>query len=68
MASLVPQPNMNPTRKLSAAVIATAGMELTRFLVQHFAPSFYDAALWAALTPIVVFAVGYFVKDTDNSP
>lgn len=68
MASLVPQPNMNPTRKLSAAVIATAGMELARFLVQHFAPTFYDPALWSAMTPIVVFAVGYAVKDADNSP
>lgn len=60
------QPTINPTRKLGAATITVALIELARFLVQHFAPEFYDAALWSALTPIVMFAVGYFVKDEAN--
>jgi hypothetical protein len=60
------QPSMNPTNKLSAATISVAVVELSRFLVQHFAPEFYDAGLWSALTPMVVFAVGYFVKDEAN--
>lgn len=60
------QPSVNPTNKLSAATIAVALVELSRFLVQHFAPGFYDAALWSALTPVVVFVVGYFVKDEAN--
>lgn len=62
----VNQATINPTNKLSAATISVALVELARFLVQHFAPEFYDAALWSALTPIVVFVVGYFVKDEAN--
>jgi len=41
-------------------------MELLRVLVQNFWPGFDDAALWPALAPIAVFAVGYFIKDEAN--
>jgi hypothetical protein len=57
---------VNPTNKLGAATITVAIIELARFLVQHFAPDYYDAALWSALTPIIMFAVGYLVKDEAN--
>lgn len=55
-----------PTNKVSAFVIATALMEASRYIVQHIAPSLYDEGLWSALTPVVGFAVAYFVKDAPN--
>lgn len=66
--TVIKQPTINPTRKLSAAVIVTAAMELARYLVQHFAPQYYDPGLWSAMAPVIVFVAGYFVKDEDNSP
>lgn len=60
------QPTINPTNKLSASVIAVAVIELARVLTHNFWPAFDDAALWTALAPIAVFAVGYFVRDEQN--
>ena len=62
----VSQPTINPTRKLSAATIALAVVELLWVLLVNFAPSYADPNLKAALTPVVVFLVGYWVKDEPN--
>lgn len=62
----VSQPTLNPTRKLSAATIALAAVELAWVLLVNFAPSYADPNLKAALTPVVVFLVGYLVKDDAN--
>lgn len=64
---LVKQASINPTRKLSAAVLATAMLELARVVTIHFLPDFSDPNLWAALTPVVVFGVGYLVHDEANT-
>lgn len=66
MSIKVNQPSINPTRKLTAAVIATAVMEIARVLSQQLFPGVFDLAFWSAMAPIVVFAVGYFVRDDAN--
>lgn len=63
MTKVIQSSPVNPSNKLGAATITIAIIELARFLAQHFAPSLYDPALWSAFTPIVMFAVGYYVKD-----
>lgn len=63
----VNQPSANPTRKLSAAVITAAAMNVAKIIMINTAPQWYDPELWAALDPIVIFAVGYFVKDQPNA-
>ena len=62
----VNQPTLNPTRKLTAAVIAAAVTELTRVMLNQLAPGVFDPAFWTAMSPIIVFAVGWFVKDEPN--
>ena len=64
--STVNQPTINPTRKLTAAVVATAIMETLRVLANQLLPDVFDPAFWVALAPIAVFAVGWFVKDEPN--
>lgn len=66
MSIKVNQPSINPTRKLTAAVIATAGIEVTRIVAEQVFPGVFDGAFYAAISPIVVFGVGYFVKDEPN--
>lgn len=63
MSNLVNQSTLNPTRKLSAAVVAVAAMEVAWVMLSNLAPTWADPSLKAALTPVVVFAVGYFIKD-----
>lgn len=63
MANLVVQPTLNPTRKLSAAVVAVALMEVFWVVLTNLFPSYADPSLKAALTPVVVFVAGYFIKD-----
>jgi hypothetical protein len=58
----VSQPSSMPTRKLSAAVVASALIALARWAV----PALDDDALWIGLTPLIVLGVGYFVRDNAN--
>lgn len=60
------QPTINPTNKLTASVVAIAIIELARVLTHNFWPSFDDAGLWTALSPLAVFFIGYFIKDEQN--
>ena len=58
----VNQPSKAPTNKLSAAVIASAVIAVARWAF----PALDDDALWIGLTPLVILAAGYFVKDAPN--
>lgn len=62
----VAQPNAVPTNKLSAAVIASAAIAISGLVVRNLAPGWYDASVWEACTPIVIFAVGWLVPDRPN--
>lgn len=62
----VSQPSANPTNKLTAATIVAAVMPLSGLIVKNLAPSWYDDAVWAGLTPVMVMLVGYIVKDAPN--
>ena len=62
----IEQPTANPTRKLTAATLASAIVSVSGLIVRNISPDWYDDAVWAAMTPIVIFAVGYFVKDLPN--
>ena len=62
----VTQPTPNPTNKLTAAVAATAFMSVLRVVVRNVAPDWYDEAMWDALSPVVVLAFGWFIRDAPN--
>lgn len=64
----VVQPSLNPTNKLTAAVVGVAITEVARTLLANLAPGWSDPAMWTALSPIIVFACGWFVKDAPNVP
>ena len=66
MSTTINQPTINPTRKLTAAVFATALMETVRIVSNQLLPGIFDPAFWAAMAPVTVFAVGYFVRDEPN--
>ena len=62
----VAQPTINPTNKLTASVIAVALMNVARIVIEAAWPNTTDQALWIALDPIAVFAVGYWIRDDAN--
>jgi len=62
----VSQPTLNPTNKLTAAIVASALVELAHTAVDNLAPSWSNPALWTAMTPLVIGIVGYYVKDAPN--
>lgn len=62
----VDQPTANPTNKLTAAIVAGAVVAITRAAIAHFAPEFDDEAIWVAVTPLVILAAGYFIRDKPN--
>jgi hypothetical protein len=63
----VNQPTAKPTNKVAAATIAAGVAEVSRLIIQNIWPEWYDAGTWAALTPVLVLALGYFVKDEANA-
>ena len=66
--ALVKQTSIMPTRKLSAAVIGSAAIAVGGLILKNLAPGWYDPEVMIAITPIVVFALGYAVHDEDNTP
>lgn len=66
MADTINQPTVNPTRKLTAATIVGAVIPVTGLLLRNLAPQWYDPDVMLGLTPILIFAVGWFVKDNPN--
>ncbi len=63
---LVNQGNMNPTNKLTAAVAATAFISVARVVVRNLWPEWADDGMFDALTPIVVLAAGWVIRDRAN--
>lgn len=66
MSNMVTQPTINPTNKLTAATIAAALVSFSGLVVRNLAPTWYDEAVWASLTPLLIFVVGWFVPDQPN--
>ena len=66
MANTVTQGSNNPTNKLTAAVVGVAIVEVARTALANFAPGWSDPAMWTALSPVIVFACGWFVPDAPN--
>lgn len=61
------QPSLNPTRKLTAATVGAAAVSVAGLIVRNLAPDWYDAEVMLAITPIVVFGLGYFIRDLPNT-
>lgn len=55
-----------PTNKLTAATLGAAALSVSGLIVRNLAPEWYDADVWLSMTPLVVFALGYIVKDKPN--
>jgi hypothetical protein len=62
------QPSARPTNKLAAATIAAALSSVSGLVVRNFWPQWYDESVWAAVTPVLVLALGYVVKDEALTP
>ena len=62
------QASAAPTRKLTAATLAAALVEVARVTTENIAPDWADASMWHTLLPVVVFLCGYLVKDNANIP
>lgn len=62
----VTQPTSNPTNKLSAVTVAVIVIEVAWVIIQNVWPTWASYELKAALMPLVVFLVGYQVKDAPN--
>lgn len=62
----VTQPSINPTNKLTAAVVAVFAVEFVRLIANNVWPGAADESLWVAAQPIGVFIAGWFIKDDAN--
>lgn len=56
----------NPTNKLTAAMVASFAVELLKLIISNVWPDWYNEALFVAMSPIAIIAVGYFIKDEAN--
>lgn len=59
----IKQPDYNPTNKLTAATIGVALVEVSRVIAANLFPGWEDPVMWTALSPVFVFACGWFVED-----
>ncbi len=66
MAVTINQPTANPTRKLSAAVVAAAFMGVLGLVLKNEFPQWYDSDVLMALLPVVVYFAGWIIKDEPN--
>lgn len=62
----VDQLTAKPTNKLSAAMIGAAVVETARVVANAIWPDLLDGPFWIAMYPVVIFIVGYWVKDDAN--
>lgn len=66
MTKTVAQPTLNPTNKLTAAIVAASLAAIVKGWVSNQWPYLGDPIIWEPL-PIVVAAIaGWFVKDAPN--
>lgn len=66
MAETVAQQSANPTRKLTAATVGAALISGTGLVLKNVAPEWYDPQFLLDMSPIVIFGLGWFVKDRPN--
>jgi glyoxylate utilization-related uncharacterized protein len=66
MTETVNQPSANPTNKLTAATIGAATLSVSGLIVRNLFPEWYDQDVWLSMAPVVVFALGWFIKDKPN--
>lgn len=66
MAKVVNQPSVNPTNKLSAAVVASAAIGVVGLILRNKFPEWYDPEVMLAVTPVVVWAGGFVIRDKPN--
>ena len=62
----VSQPTINPTNKLTAATVGSAAISVIGLALKNLAPEWYDPDVLLSVTPIVIFALGYIVRDNPN--
>ena len=62
----VSQPTINPTNKLTAATVGSALMSVTGLALKNLAPEWYDPEVLLSVTPLLIFVIGYFVRDKPN--
>ena len=61
------QTSSAPTRKLTAAGLATLILAVARMSIDNLAPEWSEPAVWEALYyPLVAVLAGWFVKDNPN--
>lgn len=66
MATKVKQTTVNPTPKLSTAVIVSSAMGILGLIVQNLMPQWYDQAVWSGAETLLIAGLGYWVTDTAN--
>lgn len=66
MSNTVNQPSANPTNKLTAAVVGAAAVSVSGLIVRNLFPEWYDAEVWSAMTPLIVFGLGWIIRDRPN--
>lgn len=66
MATKVKQQTVNPTPKLSTAVIVSSVMGILGLVVQNTMPQWYDQAVWSGAETLLIAALGYWVTDHAN--
>lgn len=66
MTKAVNQPSVNPTNKLSAAVVGSAAVGVVGLYLRNKLPGWYDPDLMLTVTPIVVWASGFVIRDKPN--
>ncbi len=66
MATKVTQSSVNPTPKLSTAVIVSGMMNILGLAVQNLWPQWYDASVWGSAETMLIAILGYWVTDNAN--
>ncbi len=64
--ALIAQSDSNPTRKLTAATAGSALVSILGLVLKNLAPGWYDPEVLLSVTPIVIFACGWFIRDQAN--
>lgn len=62
----VNQPSSQPTNKLTAATLAAAIMPAFGLVLHNLWPQWYDPEVVMGMTPVLVYLLGYLIKDAPN--
>lgn len=62
----VSQPTVNPTNKLTAATVGSAVIAVAGLILKNLFPIWYDPDVLLSVSPIVIFALGYIIRDKPN--